>query len=101
MAINQTGIAIVIKAFLPIGKTIDETYEALSLVKTAHETGDYSKVLAAASIDEIKAEQKTRRIEVEFVPEAEQEPEVVPEAEAEIHDPTDPADRMYENEIAE
>jgi len=76
MAINQTGIAIVIKAFLPTGKTIDETYEALSLVKTAHETGDYSKVLAAASIDEIKAEQKTRRIEVEAEDQAAEDLEV-------------------------
>jgi hypothetical protein len=60
---NQTGIAIIIKAFLPTGKTLDEQFAALSIVKTAHETGDYAPVLAAASIDEVKAEQKTRRIE--------------------------------------
>ena len=60
---NQTGIAIIIKAFLPTGKTLDEQFAALSIVKTAHETGDYAPVLAAASIDEVKAEQKTRRVE--------------------------------------
>lgn len=65
MAINQTGIAIVIKAFLPTGKTLDEAFNALSIVKSAHETGDYTALLAAAQIDEIKTEQKTRRIEVD------------------------------------
>lgn len=60
---NVTGIAIVIKAFLPTGKTLDEQFTALSIVKTAHETGDYSPLLAASQIDEIKTEQKTRRID--------------------------------------
>ncbi|RWF74520.1 MAG: hypothetical protein E5X15_09935 [Mesorhizobium sp.] len=60
---NQTGIAIVIKAFLPTGKSLDEQFEALSIVKTAHETSDYSALLKAASIEEVKTEQKTRRIE--------------------------------------
>lgn len=60
---NQTGIAIVIKAFLPTGKTVNEQFEALSIVKTAHETSDYSALLKAASIEEVKTEQKTRRIE--------------------------------------
>lgn len=63
MATNQTGIAITIKAFLPTGKTLDEQFTALSLVKDAHATGDYSAVLKAAKIDEVKAEQKTRRVE--------------------------------------
>ncbi len=61
--VNQTGIAIVIKAFLPTGKTLDEQFEALSKVKNAHETGDYSALLKAAKIDEVKTEQKTRRID--------------------------------------
>lgn len=60
---NQQGIAITIKAFLPTGKTLDEQFAALSTVKTAHETGDYSDVLKAARIEEVKAEQKTRRVE--------------------------------------
>jgi hypothetical protein len=62
---NQKGIAIVIKAFLPTGTTLDEQFNALSIVKTAHETGDYAPVLAAAQIDEVKAEQKTRRVDDE------------------------------------
>lgn len=65
MATNVPGVAIVIKAFLPVGKTIDEQFAALSLIKEAHATGDYSKVLAAAKIEEVKAEQKTRRMEDE------------------------------------
>lgn len=63
MATNQTGIAIVIKAWLPAGKSLDEQFEALSLVKAAHETGDYSALLAAARVEEVKTEQKTRRME--------------------------------------
>lgn len=63
MASHVSGIAIVIKAFLPTGKTVDQQFNALSLVKSAHETGDYSAVLKAAKIDEVKAEQKTRRME--------------------------------------
>lgn len=74
MAYNQTGVAIVIKAFLPIGKTLDEQLEALTLVKTSHETGDYAALLAAAGIDEVKTEQKTRRVEDEPA-QAEKEPE--------------------------
>lgn len=63
MASHVQGIAITIKAFLPTGKTLDEQFAALSIVKDAHASGDYSKVLAAAKIDEVKAEQKTRRVE--------------------------------------
>lgn len=64
MATNQTGIAIVIKAFLPTGKTLDETFTALSIVKQAHETGDYAPLLAVAKVEEVKTEQKTRRVDV-------------------------------------
>jgi hypothetical protein len=60
---NQTGIAITIKAFLPTGKTIDEQFRALSIVKEAHELGTYSTLLNAAIVEEVKTEQKTRRIE--------------------------------------
>lgn len=80
MATNQTGIAIVIKAWLPAGKTLDEQFEALSIVKTAHETGDYSALLAASSVEEVKTEQKTRRM---ADPVAEAAPEPVAEVEAE------------------
>lgn len=60
---NQTGIAIVIKAFLPTGKTLDEQFNALSIVKEAHATGDYATLLKAATVEDVKTEQKTRRIE--------------------------------------
>lgn len=63
MAYNQQGIAISIKAWLPTGTTIDEQFEALSLVKQAHASGDYSPLLAAAQIEAVKAEQKNRRVE--------------------------------------
>ena len=65
MAKNQTGIAIVIKAFLPTGATIDEQFTALSIVKDAHASGDYTALLKAAKVDEVKTEQKTRRVEDE------------------------------------
>lgn len=79
MAYNQTGIAIVIKAFLPIGKTLDEQLEALTLVKTSHETGDYAALLAAAGIDEVKTEQKTRRVDGEPQPASSAEDQPQPE----------------------
>lgn len=60
---NVSGIAIVIKAFLPTGKTLDEQFAALSIVKDAHASGDYAALLAAAQIDEVKTEQKVRRME--------------------------------------
>lgn len=63
MAANQTGIAIVIKAWLPTGKTIDEQFEALSTVKEAHKTGNYAELLSVSTIEEVKTEQKTRRVE--------------------------------------
>lgn len=63
MAINQSGIAIVVKAFLPTGKTLDEQFAALSIVKAAHETGDYSALLKAAQDVEVKTEAKNRRVE--------------------------------------
>ena len=64
MATNQQGIAIIIKAFLPMGKALEDQLAALTLVKTAHETGDYAALLAAAHDVEVKTEQKTRRVEV-------------------------------------
>ena len=80
MAKNQTGIAIVIKAFLPTGATIDEQFAALSIVKDAHASGDYTALLKAAKVDEVKTEQKTRRVEDDPVTTAENTPEI-PDAE--------------------
>lgn len=64
MATNQNFIAITIKASLPTGKTLDEQFAALSIVKTAHETGDYAPLLAAAQDVQIRTEAKTRRVEI-------------------------------------
>lgn len=73
----ENGIAITIRAFLHTGKTLDEQFAALTMMKDAHASGDYSKVLAVAQIDEIKAEPKTRRVNSEAAP---VEPPVAPVA---------------------
>jgi hypothetical protein len=62
MATNKTGVAINIRAFLPTGTGIDENFMALAMVKDARDTGDYSKVLAASTIDEIAFKQVNRRV---------------------------------------
>lgn len=64
MARNQNGLAISIKAFIPMrANDLNQNLEVLTLAKTAHETGDYAALIAAASIDEVKVEQKSRRVE--------------------------------------
>lgn len=65
MAINQSGVAITIKAFLPTGKTLDEQFTALSLVKDATDSGNYDLLLRASKDVSIKTEAKTRRVEVQ------------------------------------
>lgn len=81
--VNQTGIAIVIKAFLPTGKTLDEQFAALSAVKTAHETSDYAALLKLASIEDVKTEQKTRRVEEPAPQPAAPQPPVLEESKPE------------------
>lgn len=68
MATNQNGIAITIKAWLPVQGTLEAQIDALTLVKTAHETGDYTALLNCSQIDEVKSEQKTRRVEAQEKP---------------------------------
>ncbi len=64
MARNQNGLAISIKAFIPMrANDLDQNLTVLTLAKTAHETGDYAALIAAASIDEVKVEQRSRRVE--------------------------------------
>lgn len=63
MATNQTGIAIIIKAWLPVSGPISEQITKLQMVEAAHSTGDYAELLKAASVEDIKTEQKTRRVE--------------------------------------
>lgn len=76
---NQSGIAIKIEMFLPTGATIEEAYTALSMVRDATETGDYTSVLAAAKMDSIVIKQVNRRTEVvEPTPVAELLPEGTP-----------------------
>ena len=59
---NVNVLEIKIKAQLPVGKTLEEAHAALTLAKEAQETGDYSQLLAAASIIDVTVEQRTRRI---------------------------------------
>lgn len=86
MASHVSGIAIVIKAFLPTGKTLDEQFTALSIVKDAHATGDYAALLQAAKIDEVKTEQKTRRMEDEPVAVTESSGDVMADLDAKTED---------------
>lgn len=81
MAINQHGIAISIRAFLPMGKSLDAQLDALNLVKTAHETGDYAALLKAAQDVEVKTESKTRRVDDKPAPAAEPAPVALAEPE--------------------
>lgn len=64
MKANQTGIFISIKAWLPTGKSLDDQFNALSIVKAAHTTGDYAPLLAAAVVESVQTEQRTRRMDV-------------------------------------
>lgn len=59
---NQNGIAITIKGFLPIGKTMDEQFEAMGLVRDAQEDVQALPALAYGLIDfSFDAQMKTRR----------------------------------------
>ncbi|MDX0262444.1 hypothetical protein GOC60_14775 [Sinorhizobium meliloti] len=62
---NQNGIFIVLKAWLPVTGSISEQIAKLQMVEKAHASGDYAELLGAAKVEEIKTEQKTRRIEDE------------------------------------
>lgn len=62
MANNVNVLEIKIKAHLPVGKTIEEAHDALTLAREAMETGDYADLLAAATILDVTVDQKTRRI---------------------------------------
>lgn len=55
-------LEIKIKAHLPVGKTIEEAHDALTLAREAMETGEYADLLAAATILDVTVDQKTRRI---------------------------------------
>ena len=59
---NINVLEIKIKAHLPVGKSLEEAHAALTLAKTAQETGDYSDLLKAATVLDVSVEQRTRRI---------------------------------------
>mgnify|MGYP000060629981 CR=1 FL=1 len=59
---NVNVLEIKIKAHLPVGKTLEEAHAALTLARTAHVSGDYADLLAAATILEVTVDQKTRRV---------------------------------------
>lgn len=64
---NQNGIFIVLKAWLPVTGSISEQIAKLQMVEKAHASGDYAELLGAAKVEEIKTEQKTRRVDDEPV----------------------------------
>lgn len=76
MAKTKQIIDLGIKAHIPIAGGIDEQAEVLNMLKDAHKTGDYSAVLARATIDGVKAETKRRRFDAA-------EPAAKPEPQAE------------------
>jgi len=59
---NVNVLEIKIKAHLPVGKSLEEAHAALTLAKTAQETGDYHELLNAATILDVTVDQRTRRI---------------------------------------
>ncbi len=59
---NVNVLEIKIKAHLPVGKSLEEAHAALTLAKNAQETGEYSNLLASATILDVTVEQRTRRI---------------------------------------
>lgn len=108
MARNQSGLSISIKAFLVLKPNdLNQNLSALTLAKEAHETGDYTALLAAASVDEVKVEQKSRRVDDEPVaPVAEPAPlldamqgETAPEAFEEVKPATEDEPTMTQAEF--
>lgn len=59
---NLNTLQIKIKAQLPVGTTLGDAHAALTLAKTAQETGDYSELLKAATILDVSVDQKTVRV---------------------------------------
>lgn len=59
---NVNVLEIKIKAHLPVGKTIEEAHDTLTIAREAQENNDYSELLAKATILEVTVDQKTRRI---------------------------------------
>lgn len=90
MAKNQSGVEITIKAFLPTGKTVDQQFSALTLIKEAKETGDFSAMIGACEDVSIKTTVRSRRVEE---PKAAEMPnfDPAPEAFTEVEPAVEPA----------
>ena len=59
---NQNGIAVTIKGFLPTGKTLDEQFHAMSLVRGAQDDDSAMAELINSLTDfTFDAQMKTRR----------------------------------------
>lgn len=59
---NQNGIAITIKGFLPTGKTLEEQFAAMSLVRGAQDDDNAMAELISSLTDlKFDAQIKTRR----------------------------------------
>ena len=78
---NQNGIFIVLKAWLPVEGSISEQITKLQMVEAAHASGDYADLLKAAKVEDIKTEQKTRRVEDQPQTAGQQAPETETEGE--------------------
>ena len=65
MAKNTNVLEIKIKAQLPVGRSLAEAFVAMAIANEAQQTGNYAKLLEAATIVEVTIDQKTRRIEDE------------------------------------
>lgn len=64
---NVNVLEIKIKAHLPVGKTIEEAHDVLTIAREAQESGDYRELIQMATILEVTMDQKTRRIPNEGV----------------------------------
>lgn len=59
---NQNGIAVTIKGFLPTGKTLDEQFSAMSLVRAAQgNTYEIAELINSLTDFSFDAQMKTRR----------------------------------------
>lgn len=60
---NQNGIAVTIKGFLPTGKTLDEQFAAMSLVRAAQgNTYEIAELINSLTDFSFDAQIKTRRV---------------------------------------
>ena len=75
MAHIQNGLSITIKAFIQLKpRDLNHQLEMLTLAKQAHETGDYAALISAAQINEVRVEQKSRKVDDVVVPPPATEP---------------------------